>query len=82
MKNANGWHKFNAKNYDDLSGDSWVVEYEVLVEDGKVLRGVRSGRAVYPYCWVERLNCWNEACRRLSLSALRARMARGTAVLR
>lgn len=79
MKNNDGWHKFSIKNIDELSGDSWVNEYEVLVVDGKVVHGVRNGRTVYPYTDCK-AGGWSKDMG-LSLAALRVRLVRGTAAM-
>lgn len=56
-----------------------VYGYEVMVDEGKVVRGMRSGRAVYPYTACK-TGGWDKNTG-LSLAAFRARMARGTAAM-
>lgn len=75
-KIKDGWHRIGE-------------DTEVYVEDGIVKRGVytpkgRTGwmeqSTVYPYRWSKKLNCWNRVS--VTLSALRAGLARGTMELR
>ncbi|WP_019775962.1 hypothetical protein [Streptococcus sobrinus] len=62
--------------------------YEVMVEDGKVVRGTTgegvSYRAVYPYIPVDPKygNGWVNVSGELSLSALKKRLVRGTAIMK
>ena len=59
-----------------------VYGYTVYVEEGKVTMALdKDGYAKYPYI-ASRDGGWDLASRELSVSALRQRMARGTAVLR
>ena len=59
-----------------------VYGYTVYVEEGKVTMALdKDGYAKYPYI-ASNQGGWDLASRELSVSALRQRMARGTAVLR
>lgn len=62
-----GWHK--------------VYGWSVLVENGKVIRGINPERDLPVYPYKATRNGW-DICQSLSLAAFRKRMANGTITLR
>ena len=67
----NGWHI--------------IKGYNVYVEDGYIVRGVRrydlSYCTVYPYI-PSKYGGWDNASKELTVSAFRSRLARGTVIMR
>ena len=70
--------------------DGWhsVDRYDVWVEDGKVLRGVKrtisddGSGTLYPYRWMGKpYNCFTNVSG-ISLSALRSGLKRGSIIMR
>lgn len=60
----NGWYK--------------VYSDDVYVEDGKVIRGVRSGVTCYPYEYSKTDDCWVNVSGKATLSAYRTGRKKGT----
>lgn len=63
--------------------DGWYKVYgdEVYVEDGKVVRGVRSGVTCYPYEKTKD-GAWRNISGEITLSAFRSGYKRGTKILK
>ena len=54
----NGWHK--------VFGD------DVYIEDGKVIRGLKSGKTCYPYEYSKKDDSWINVSGKVTLSAYRS----------
>lgn len=62
-----------------LNGWFTIVSYDVYVDDGRVTHAMRDGKCYHPYIVNKKYGGY-DLDTTLSLSALRARLTRGTAI--
>lgn len=75
-KVKDGWHRIGEDT--EVYVENGIVKRGVYTPKGRL--GINSRYTVYPYRWSKKLNCWNSTT--VTLSALRAGLARGTVDLR
>lgn len=68
MEFLDGWHK--------------VYDCHVVIEGGKVIRGIKNGVTCYPYEYERALNCWINISGKITLPAFRAGYKRGSKILK